>query len=133
MDPSIISRTGAYAIALQDRKLLVVKQTKGPHAGKFDLPGGRIEPGEMAEEALRREFLEEVALTFESMQWIQNLTATTGNLQQIGMIYRVSRFTPTGHTAEMEHAWIDLDQLADLPLAPFLKQILISPSFQEII
>jgi 8-oxo-dGTP pyrophosphatase MutT (NUDIX family) len=56
--------------------LLVVRQKRGPYAGKLDFPGGGIEFGESAELALRREFSEEVAMEFDSLQLIDNLTAT---------------------------------------------------------
>ena len=120
-----LSRTGVYGIALQDQKLLVVKQQKGPHAGKFDLPGGGIEFGETIEGALRREFCEEVGMTFNSIQFMENITATTGTFYQIGLIYLIKGLSPlTNSTPEMEYFWLDLDSLSDSTMAPLARQML---------
>jgi ribosomal protein S18 acetylase RimI-like enzyme len=69
-----IMRTGAYGVATQNGKILLITQQSGPYQGKFDLPGGRIEFGETIEETLRREFYEEVSMHFESMKFLCNLT-----------------------------------------------------------
>ena len=85
---------------MQKKKLLVVRQERvTPYAGKYDFPGGGIEFSESAEQALRREFLEEVAMEFELLQVIDNLTATIDvprtphgepyTFYQIGMLYQV--------------------------------------------
>lgn len=37
----------------------MVHKTRGPYAGKFDLPGGKLEEGETLDEALEREVFEE--------------------------------------------------------------------------
>ena len=42
-----------------DGRVLLVKQTAGPFAGAWLLPGGTAEPDERGEEAARRELLEE--------------------------------------------------------------------------
>lgn len=55
----LIFRPAAYAILLQDQKLLVVKMTA---TGKYHLPGGGVEPGERLEETLHREVREETGL-----------------------------------------------------------------------
>jgi ADP-ribose pyrophosphatase YjhB (NUDIX family) len=130
--PNLLSRTGVYGIAIQNGKLLVIKQKKGPFIGKFDLPGGKIEPQETIEEALRREFREEVGLAFHSFQLMGNGAATTQVAQmgapyvfhQIGLFYQVNGLTPLCPQHELESFWIDLDELATLPIAPLLKQSL---------
>ena len=53
---------GVYGICIKDDQVLVIKKGRGPYKGLYDLPGGRIEFGEKAEEALRREFEEEVSV-----------------------------------------------------------------------
>lgn len=43
--------------------LLLVKRGRPPSAGFYAFPGGRVEPGETPENAVRRELLEETGLT----------------------------------------------------------------------
>jgi ADP-ribose pyrophosphatase YjhB (NUDIX family)/mannose-6-phosphate isomerase-like protein (cupin superfamily) len=128
-EPSMI-RKGVYGIALNESKVLLVKQEKGPHAGKWELPGGKIEEGETLEEALRREFCEEVGLSFEKMRFFKTLTAITDaidqqgkpyQLHQIGHIYFVEGLSHL-KDAEMEHAWISLQVLASESTSPFVQQ-----------
>ncbi len=53
---------GIYGIGVRDGKVLMIQKGRGPYTGLWDLPGGKIEPGEAFEEALRREFDEETGL-----------------------------------------------------------------------
>ena len=46
------SHFGAYGIIIHKNKILLVKKSRGPYKGKYDLPGGKIEFGESIEEAL---------------------------------------------------------------------------------
>ena len=52
------ARPGAYGIVHRDGSVLAVE-----HEGHLFLPGGAIEEGESAEDALQREFEEETAFT----------------------------------------------------------------------
>jgi 8-oxo-dGTP diphosphatase len=45
-----------------DGRLLLIKRGHEPGAGRWSLPGGRIEPGETDEQAVTREILEETGL-----------------------------------------------------------------------
>ncbi|MDX2972180.1 NUDIX domain-containing protein [Kribbella solani] len=55
---------GVYARIRQGSKVLLVRKTRGPYRGLYDLPGGRPEFGESWPDALRRELIEELGLQF---------------------------------------------------------------------
>lgn len=123
-----ITRIGIYGVVMDEGKILVVRQQRGPYAGKLDFPGGGIEFGESAEQAMRREFAEEVAMEFDSMQLIDNLTTTVDVpstpfnafnepylFYQIGMIYQVNgcRLIKDKKQGDLQHIWIDLTALSE--------------------
>ena len=57
-----IKHIGVYGLLVKDNKILLIKKCGGPYDGKLDLPGGSIEFNESIEEALIREFKEEVGI-----------------------------------------------------------------------
>lgn len=121
---SLLLRTGVYAVAEREKKLLVVVQQLGPHKGKFDLPGGGIESGESIEEALKREMLEETGMQFQSMRHFDNLVEITDSLQRICLVYRIEQLTSMpGHTTE-PHLWVEKSELPSAHITPLLKNCL---------
>lgn len=130
--PKKVTRIGVYGVVMEEGKILAVRQKSGPYAGKLDFPGGGIEFGESAERALAREFAEEVAMEFESLQLIDNLTATVDVpkissqepylLYQIGMIYRVHgcRLTKEHKQGDLQHVWIGLMELTEAECSKLL-------------
>ncbi len=53
---------GAYALIVNEGKILLIKKSGGPYDGKLDLPGGTIEFCERPEDTLKRELVEEVGI-----------------------------------------------------------------------
>jgi ADP-ribose pyrophosphatase YjhB (NUDIX family) len=51
------------AAIVRDGRLLVVRRARRPAIGLFTFPGGGVEIGETLEDAVRREVMEETALT----------------------------------------------------------------------
>ncbi|MCL1821874.1 MAG: NUDIX domain-containing protein [Prolixibacteraceae bacterium] len=51
-------------------KLLMTRRAIDPEAGKLDLPGGFVDPGETAENAVRRELMEELGIVVKSMKYL---------------------------------------------------------------
>ena len=56
-----VPRVGVGAVVLHQDKVLLVRRGGYPSPGKWSLPGGLVELGETAEEAVRRELKEECA------------------------------------------------------------------------
>ncbi len=55
----------ASALVRREGLLLVTRRAHEPFAGRLDLPGGFIEPGEAPEDAVRRELQQETGLEVE--------------------------------------------------------------------
>lgn len=119
-----ISRIGVYGLCIKDKKILLIRQKKGPFIGKLDFPGGGIEFGESTEQALRREFAEEVSMTFDSYKLLDNLTSTLQVPEikekepylfyQIGMIYQIIGIQAIAEsTSELSHNWYDPKTLSE--------------------
>lgn len=64
MEPgrSYLDRPAAFGIVQEGPRIAVVHVEKPGHPPWYDLPGGAIDPGETAEEAVVREFGEETGL-----------------------------------------------------------------------
>jgi NAD+ diphosphatase len=59
------------AIIFNDEgRLLVTRRAIDPDIGRIDLPGGFVDPGESAEEALRRELQEELGILVKEMHYL---------------------------------------------------------------
>lgn len=67
MEPKLFVATKAFVV--HEGKMLLLRESgsyqDGTNAGRYDVPGGRLKPGERFDEALRREVLEETGLHVE--------------------------------------------------------------------
>ncbi len=136
MEPDSIpklSRLGAYAIAIRDGSLLLTTKVKGPYEGLLDLPGGSIEFGESPEQTLKREFEEEVAMTFGSTALCANLSfegAVNTETKQyafhhIGLIYVVYDTNNIPDVIPQDpFQWYPIDDLKPASLTPFAQEAL---------
>jgi 8-oxo-dGTP diphosphatase len=114
-----------------EQRLLLVRRRHPPAAGRWTVPGGKVEPGESAEQACVRELSEETGLTLTVLHWV-------GRVQRSGTYghsYVIDDFlclTPTPAQSETIRAgddaedvgWFDLAALAGLKLVPELWETL---------
>jgi ADP-ribose pyrophosphatase YjhB (NUDIX family) len=126
-----VSRFGAYGILLRDSAILLTRKKSGPYKGLWDLPGGAIEFGETPEEALKRELLEESALSIIRFEFATTATAVGSyedhgapyRFHHIGMIYKVTDWTQKSDLVpEEENRWAKLSDLHLNELTPLAKQ-----------
>ena len=120
------------AVIVDADELLLIKRGRGVGAGKWSVPGGRVEAGEAMAEALVREVLEETGLEVvcdELVGWVERIDH---DHHFVILDFRASlldlarRDPKPGDDAE-EAAWWPLSQVAELSdlvdgLAEFLHE-----------
>jgi 8-oxo-dGTP diphosphatase len=108
-------------------RLLLIQRGHEPGKGLWSLPGGRVEPGETAAEALVREMEEETGLTVEPGR----LIGTVERPGRAGDVFDIQDYaaTVTGGTLRpgddaADARWVSPEELAVLPLTEGLVEIL---------
>ncbi|WP_434680091.1 NUDIX domain-containing protein [Pseudomonas sp. R1-18] len=124
---NVIHIAAALLIGPDSRTLLVRK--RGTEA--FMQPGGKIEPGEPAEQALVRELKEELGLDVEPalLAFLGEFTAPAVHepeFEVICQLFQVHSSETVVPAAEIEEViWIGADTHPDLPLAPLTRDVIL--------
>ena len=120
------------AIIVADGKILATQRGYGEYMDKWEFPGGKIEPGETPEEALRREIREELSADISVNQFVCTVEHDypTFHLTMHNYLCQVV----SGHLQLLEHEaarWLDITHIntvdwlpADRKILPQLKTLL---------
>lgn len=122
---------GVKALIQRDQKYLFLKRAEPYPKENFcrwDIPGGRIVPGEELETALTREIQEETTMTFKKVLKIlaaQDILRVETK-HTVRITYAVSA---TGHIQLNTHEhsafkWLTLQEVLDYPLDLYLKSVI---------
>jgi nucleoside triphosphatase len=98
----------------EGRILICKKPTdRGVFPGKWGLPGGGVEPGELIEQALRREVREELGIELEKIQplhfkeGIEPKLLSDGQAQTVHMIYLLFRCITSSKRITLNEEFVD--------------------------
>ena len=114
---SVPRRYGVIGVTMQDEKLLVIRRSQHVIAPrKLCFPGGGIEPGETPEQALIREFREELGETIVPVRQIWE-SVTTWQVHLRWWVVRLPQhFTLHPNPQEVESVeWLDFAELRQHP------------------
>jgi len=108
-------------------RLLLIKRGHEPEAGRWSLPGGRIEPGESDQQALVREVREETGLVVTPGR----LVGTVDRPQPDGRVLVIRDYAAEVTTGDLiagddaaDARWVSLPGFDRLPLTTGLKEAL---------
>lgn len=115
MEPKLFVATKAF-IKFQNKILIIKESSKysdGTNAGKFDVPGGRIKPGQRFDESLLREIKEETGISvtigqpFFANEWRPIVKGE--QWQVVGVFFECESATDRVTLSEDhdEYLWID--------------------------
>ena len=111
------------ALIERDGHVLMAQRPAHKHlGGKWEFPGGKIEPGETDETALHRELREELACTVELVRQLAPHTHAYDTITVTLRPFVVRLADGSGEPQSIEHSalrWVPADQLTtlDLPAA----------------
>ena len=100
-------------------EVLLGKRTKGSHMGYWEFPGGKIEPNETPEEALFREFQEELGVEIGRSKKMEPIEYHYDHYDVLLMPFRIIDYIgyPSGLEGQ-ELNWFSTDQLKEIEILP---------------
>jgi ADP-ribose pyrophosphatase YjhB (NUDIX family) len=120
----------ASGIVVCDGELLVVRRGAAPGAGKWSVPGGRVEFGETLHETVAREVLEEtgIAVTVGGFAgWVERIGVEDTHFVILDFFARPrdhARRAPVAGDDAEEARWTPLSQVAQLDMVDGLLEFL---------
>jgi len=118
LDPRIHVVAGVLSDA-HDRVLLAQRPSGKHSAGLWEFPGGKLEPGETAHAALRRELHEEIGVDIGAIEPLIAVPWDFGEKSILLDVYRVLDFAGELHGREGQAlVWRHVDELIDMPMPP---------------
>jgi 8-oxo-dGTP diphosphatase len=124
------------AAVLRGGRVLAARRTTPPElAGRWELPGGKVEHGETPDDALAREVAEELGCTVVATEWLpRSVQVRDGLVLRVAVAHLVEgelEPTPVEHD---QVCWLGPDELddvdwleADRPFLPDLREVLARP------
>ena len=117
---------GVGAVIVHDKRVLLVRRANPPLQGEWSIPGGLVETGETAQEAVVREVREETCLNIQPTQLIEvfeRILKDEHSRVQYHYVLLDYRCTVVGGNAQAasdvsELRWTKLEELESLSVPP---------------
>jgi len=124
---------GVSLALFQDGKVLLIKRAKPPYRDHYSLPGGLVEIGESLEAAIKRELMEETALSCDSLAFNRHIEMSERDTEgRVKRHYIVASFAglwangegmPSDEVSEL--LWtVPGQHIAALPTTPYLAEVI---------
>lgn len=118
---------GVGAVVVDHDRLLLVRRGRAPAKGEWSVPGGKVEHGEALMEAVTRELREETGLEGVCgalLGWAERIDEDAHYVILDFEVTLVGDDQPTAGDDAAEVAWVELHDVAELPLVEGLAELL---------
>ena len=115
------------AVAVADDRILLIRRGRGVAAGRWSVPGGRLEGGETLAEAVVRELAEETgieAVCDEMIGWVERIGPDYHYVILDFAVTVLGDADPVAGDDAAEAAWVALHDLGDVALVEGLAEFL---------
>ncbi len=115
------------AVIVEDDALLMIRRANDPGAGRWSLPGGRVDWGETLAHAVVREVLEETGVECvigELLGWVERITEEFHYVIFDFVAQPLSFEDPVAGDDALEVAWVPLNEVDQLDLVEGLAEFL---------
>ncbi len=115
------------AVVVSHDRLLLVRRGRGPAAGEWSVPGGKVERGEVLAAAVAREVLEETGVEVVCgplLGWVERIDAEHHFVILDFEATALDDVVPVAGDDAAEAAWVPVDDVADLRLVDGLAEFL---------
>ena len=119
----------AALIVAPDHRMVFIRRNRNPSKGKLSLPGGFVDPGASAENALKRETREEVSLELVEMEF---LCSHPNQYSYRGLTYPVTDFFFVATVAQFDSMSPEPSEVAEIHLSPVDELAIAQAAFPSV-
>ena len=121
------------AALVREGRLLAARRTTPPEAaGRWELPGGKVDPGETADEAVVREIAEELGCEVSLEHWLEGGEPIGPDGLLLVAVCRLVAGEPAAGDDHDDLRWLGPDELdevdwlePDRPFLPAVREVLL--------
>lgn len=117
-------------VVIRDGKVLLARHTYGNGNGKLIIPGGYVNVGETPQDALKREYMEEVHIVIEPV----SIVGIRFNMHDWYIAFRaeyISGEAQSDHNENSEVMWMEIEEALNREDVPELTKKLIQSALSE--